>query len=272
MATNTFTVIDEYNQLCKRIGVEPDLIPNTTLNEHLGIISGDQGVARADGVMRYLGFGNGGHDVIVNGGATGLSSKERLGQYQGLYNILPMAMKLVNSDFTPAEAANYRMRRLEVHNGVSYYAYYLRKLDTASLQPTIYLETTENGVVTTTPYVHGIDALVHPDFTPASGSTSYRLIAELYLTLDLTANEVSEIQNACEILYGGTGFSVVSELGLYSGVDTNITADLNGATVSLSELANAQLVSSASTGRLLDFSVGSDLTNMRVGRAFSYTP
>lgn len=273
MKTSIHTAIDTYRSLCAKLNIAPEYIANTTLNEHLSILPGDPAVDLSTAVSRYLVIGNGGHTTETIGVATSISAKPRLPQFQGLYNMIPFVLRLPTNDLTVEEASKYRLRRNETHNGQSYVAYYAKVLDLTNLVPVIELETTNAGVVSTSPYTYTSANLVHQ--TPAAvtdPNISYRLLTSIKVELELTEAEVTELQDACEVIYGAEGFAVISELGLVSGIESTNSAVGSNTLTTVSEIVNAQLLSSSSTGRLLDFGVGSDLTSIQLGSAPAYFP
>lgn len=270
MAKFTYTALDEYYQLCRRMGLNPDYIPNSTMNDALNILPGDPGVPLTSGTATYLAIGDGGHSGEDSGSAMGITFKDRSGRYLGLYNMIPWVLRDVDDDLTDTEMANYRMRRLENHDGVSKYAYYLKKITLIDTMPRMVVESLVNGVTETNDWTPAIGDAIHGELPTGSAASSQRLLTDLEIDITLTAEEADDVQNVTQVLYGSTNTSIISEYGLFTGIDVPNTGTSNGVAMTYTEVVNAYLTMSLTPSRILDFQAGALQDKLLLGKAFSY--
>lgn len=249
MENCTRTIYSAYLQTCMLLGRPVTILPGSTLNEKLGIqsnvmISADQ-VPR----MRYAAIGNGGHRMVM--GANGISRPEPI-QHRStdasLYNQLPFILRTVNNDLGPVEREKYALRRLEEHNGTSYVAYYLKRLDYLNVTAQMDYKTVTDGVTTTTPFVPNNSNLnpIPPDLanTGVNVTTGDYVSATAKVPFTLDVDEVEEVLNVSNIIYNDSGYAIISEIALCSGVD-KIVSSSQGAGVgfNVNEVIGAQVVS-----------------------------
>src|SRR5690606_18437856 len=125
-------------QTCMLSGLPFVVKPNTTLNERFDI---ESGTLPANGVLptlHYMGIGNGGHKMVV--GAGGMSKPEpiqHLATDASAFNPIPFVIREPINDLTPAERANYALRKETIINGTAYVSYYLRRIDLSGILPTM---------------------------------------------------------------------------------------------------------------------------------------
>lgn len=199
---------------------------NSTLNEKFSIQSGiaPTGIP----AVGYYAIGLGGHKTTVGSDSIPLvKTVEHLATDAALYKHLPFVLRTTDNDLTTTERAKYALRKTVTIDSIQYYAYYLKRLDLTAAVPTIKLQTTNNGVTSTSTFVPTADNLspTAPDLT-SSGSnelTSQYAIVSATVDLVLTQAEVEEIINAATIIYGDSAYAVISEIALCSGEDKSIT-------------------------------------------------
>jgi len=148
------TVYGAYLQTTQLLGLPMVLKPNSTLNEKFNI---HDNVALASSDiprLNYVSIGNGGHRMVV--GTNGIARPEPVQHTPrdaALYNHLPFVLRLPGDDLTAQERMQYRLRRLETHDGTVYVAYYMKLLDLSNTLPQLELRTVNEGVTTSTPFV-----------------------------------------------------------------------------------------------------------------------
>lgn len=224
----TRTVYGSYLQTCLKLRI-PHVIPAyTTLNEKLGIQSG---VSPAPGVypsVKYFCVGNKGHTSQIGADGIGLNiAAQHRATDAALFNQIPFVLREIANDLTTTERANYALRREEIHGGVTYVAYYLRRIDMTGVEAEMQYRTNTNGTIVVTPFVPTADNLSPtPVVIPSDGTGT---ISGDYVTvtaeidISLSAWEVAELLNVAEVIYGDTSYAIISEIGLCSGVDKAVT-------------------------------------------------
>ena len=245
----TRTVYGSYLQTCSLLGQPVIVAASSTLNEKLSIQSGVAFSAEQTPRMRYAAIGNGGHKMVM--GANGISRPEPV-QHRStdasLYNQIPFVLRLADNDLTAVQRQKYALRRIEEHDGISYIAYYLKKLDYVGVVPEMEYKTVSNGVTTTTSFVPNSSNLnpVPPDLanTGVNVTTGDYVASVANIPFTLNVDEVNDVINVANIIYGDTGYAIVSEIALCAGVDKIVNVvDSGGNTFNFSEVIGTQIVS-----------------------------
>jgi len=258
-------------QTMKYLGLPFNLVPNTTLNEKLGI---QAGVLPSAGVMpnlAYMCIGNLGHDATkaADGSWETIPLPHRAND-SGLFGMIPFVLREVTDDLPANMRRKYRLRRQEPHNGKQYFAYYGRKIDLTGV--TVQLQKTEkvNGVITVTPYVPSSDDL-NP--TPPAISNTGTVVgsdssvsASAIIQVVMTAEDIAEIINAHRIRTGSTRSPVISELTLCTGVDKDVSG-ASGSTGSFTytEVVVCQANIHISTNHPIGYTSNGATLNLDVG-------
>jgi hypothetical protein len=265
------TVYGAYLQTCLKLGLPFTMIPNTTLNERLGIQPSIAPSVGEDPTMKYLVFGNRGHaTTVASDGSDEIIPVPHDAEDAGLYGLIPIVLRDTDDDLPVDIRKDFGLRRIEPHNGVNKIAYYALRLDystvTASLQSIRVVE----GEVVVEPYTPTADNLnpVPPQITNSGvvlGSDT-SISASAIITVRLSENVVAEMVNAHRVRTGSNRSPVISELGFCSGVDRNVQATNGGAGSFLfNEVIACQLnviisthhaIGYSSTGATLAFDVG----------------
>lgn len=236
-------------------GIQFNMLPNTTLNEKFGILSG---VAPAAGVMpkaNYFCIGNGGH-ALANGtgGVALVEDVQHLATDCALYSHLPFILRAINNDIPAATQANYALRKQITVGGVPYYAYYLKRIPANSSVVNTTLETVSNGTTTATPFTPTA-ANLSPT-PPVINNTGVNVLASQYanvsttIPLSFTQQECSELLAAATIMYGDPSYAIISEIGICSGVDYPITLSSG---VSFTEAIAVQICSFINTMHVIQY-------------------
>ena len=246
MQDSVRTVYSAYLQTCQYLQIPPVIKPYSTLNEKFSI---HETVAVADGDvlgLNYACIGNGGHRFAIG---TNNVFKPEIVQHRpndaALYSHLPFVLRLPAQDLTAAERSNYRLRRVETHDGVSYIAYYAKVLDKSSTIPQMELRSVTDGVVTSTPFIPSVANLnPTPPAINSSGvltPTGDYVAATGKVPFILDANDIAELLNVCNIIYGDPNYAIVSEIALCTGVDKTVTGDFNGVSSSYVDAIGMQV-------------------------------
>lgn len=255
----TRTVYGAYLQTCKQIGLPFVVAPNTTLNQKFGIFQNEIPDANVYPNMRYISIGNGGHQGELGAdGAFLLVPKLFRATNASLYNPLPFILRPIGNDITPAERLEYALRRLEVYDGVTYIAYYLKRLDLTNVAAQMSLTTVENGISTSTPFVPDSSMLnPTPPTQPSSGvivTSGMYVSAKAPISIILDSIDIGEFLNVIDIKYKDRRYAVLSELALCSAVDKVVTITDPGATpFNMTEAVAVQVCDFANAAALLQF-------------------
>lgn len=236
-----------YLQTYKYLGISPyRIIKNTTLNEKFGILpeiapSGEQMPNN-----RYLVIGNKGHRSIrAEDGSDETEVVIHRTNHAALYNHIPFVLRPIEDDLTALERVQYCLRRIEAHDGRNYAAYYARRFEVSLVRPQLIEIEVINGIPTPKPYVPTIDDLnpIRPEISnngTVIGSNK-NISSSAIVTIQLTANDISEIVNAHRIRTNSTRSPVISELGICSGVDRTHDGQSESGTFRYNEVIACQI-------------------------------
>ncbi len=252
------------------VGKPVPALPNSTLNQKLGINPDQDIPANTVQTVRYVAIGDGGHDFVVgDSGRKKWEAVRHLPRHTALYNQLPFVLREMDNDLTAAERSKYRLRRIEEHNGKSYYAYYLRVLDLSDSDVGMELRHVEAGVTTATPYTPTLEDLNPTPPVLSAGqavTTAGDYIAtSLKVPFTMSPTDITEFNRAMEIIRGETGWGQISEMALVAGVDANVNGLFNGETKQYVDVLRAQVVSYISTAYVTEFQTDGFTMNLDIG-------
>lgn len=272
MAENTTrTVYGAYLQACKHLGIPFTLKANTTLNELFNIQANVLPDAGMYPNLGYFGMGNGGHTIEAGAdNSPVIVPKVFKSTSAALYNQMPFILRPIGNDLSAAERVKYALRRLEQRNGVTYIAYYLKRLDLSNVVANMFLTSVVNGVSNTTPYVPD-SSVLHP--TPplltipsvqTADGTYVSASAPLGIVLD--ENDVSEWLNVCKIINGNTNAAMVTEVAICSGINKQVQyTDPGGQPFQMLEAIAVQVCDFMNVGAPLQFNSSGTTFNLDIG-------
>lgn len=247
METSIRTIFGSYLQTVQYLK-RPVVIPQyTTLNEKFNIHASETLNTNEIPSVAYVGIGNGGHKAEI--GADGFSKVAPVGhspKHAALYNQLPFVLRTTDNDLTTQQRNRYRLRRVETHNGITYFAYYLRKLDLTSTIPQMsYVSVTENGTIVQ-PFVPSIEDLNNPQPPQLSngdvnlGTGDYLSVtAQILFSMD--SGDLEEFSNVISVKYDDMGYGIISELAICSGVDRQLPGTIDGMTQTYTDAVAVQV-------------------------------
>ena len=222
--THNSTVLGGRLALLERsFGVVPDMTNHLTLNSMMGIEHSRTTDVLTNMLARktaYFMAGDGAASTAVPG-----KIYEPHNYETKLYHGIPFRLVPVANDLSAADQSQYRLRRVETHNGSDYYAYYAKRFDPG----VVFLEyndATFNPIESDTVPVDEDDA----SHRLAGGS----VLAYNQFTLTIEAVELKEYFN---VVKGSLDGASMSEIGLVYGADLPNELDSN----KRNELAAAEL-------------------------------
>ena len=221
-------------------------LANSTVNEALNLGDSTPPVGEYP-VTKYLMLGRGGltFTTLSGGSPTPITEKHKVTDAT-MFDALPFVIAPVGSDLSPIDRAKYRGRVLEVIDGVSYFAYYIKVVE--DYAPTVAITVVEmlNGtLVSEVPYVSSATSL-NP--TPSGLSnvtvntaTGRHISVKTTISTVLSEVVVSNIVAAAELKWGVSDAAVVSEIAFVSGYDKTISNSLGGISATYTEIQSGQV-------------------------------
>lgn len=246
METYRRTLYGAALQTAQLLGLDVDILANTTLNEKLSVnATATLGVNEVPR-MQYISIGIGGHRGAV--GTDGISLVESI-QHSATdassYRMFPFVMRPLDSDLNSVEMARYALRRIENHNGVDYAVYYLRRIDLSTVSIALKKKTIYQGTETVTDFVPSTAVLapVAPATNPGSNTVDGDYVyATAQVKIVFDAFDATEILNTAMVLYNDENYAFLSELGFVTGVDRVMQAvGANSQTFNMNEVIAAQV-------------------------------
>ncbi|QAX95993.1 hypothetical protein [Vibrio phage vB_VmeM-Yong XC32] len=269
--TSVKTIYGAALEASRRPGNSFTPLQHSTLNEHFNIEFGTSYPADAQPEVQYLAIGRGGHRNVPGG--SGESLTDNL-QHQivnaCLFDHLPFLLVPVGSDISSSERDKYRLRRVENHGGSDYIAYYLKKIDQAVSTPVIKELTITDGNITEDVYTPTTTQLQPTPVSMTNGivntATGKHIAIDTPFPVVLSSDDVSKILDAVNIIYSDARYAVISEIGIVSAIDANVTAASDG--VNYVEALAAQIYNHIGTniplaqqqqGVTMNFTIGTSM-------------
>ena len=247
MKNTVRTIYGAYLQNCLFYGEQPVMMPNSTLNQKFDVAK-DQFLKKGEfPIGQYIAIGLNGATREPNANGRMVTKyREYIPSWASLLEYFPFIMRPVAQDLSPDERAFYRMRKIHVINGETYAAYYLRRLDLTKSKSEVskQIRTTNQGVSVEAwePSLSDLNPtpLVLPSNTTAVTTEEY-LVVNRRIELNFTENDVQEILNCANLLYGDEYVADITELAMVTGVERMVTGNFNGVQTNYMEAVAAQV-------------------------------
>ena len=231
---------------------------NTTLNEKFNIL---EGVTPDDELpaLSYYCIGRGGHKNLNGADGEPLTTlRPHQARDAALFKHMPFVMRPTTDDLDELERNKYGLRVTEVHGEVSYFCYYLKRLDLTEIVPELEYRVASDGNTTVTPFTPArSDLNPTPVDLPVGGvsvATGESLAVKGTVEVMFDVTDAEELVNVAKILYDNELYAVVSEIGLCSGVDEVVpTTPIVGSPYNLREAAAVQIATHVSCFYPLQF-------------------
>ena len=220
---------------------------NTTLNEKFNISPAERPRPEQLPTLKYFAIGRGGHRFTAGADGEPLSQLNwHRASDASLFTHLPFVVRPIENDLSSDMRANYAMRKKELHDGKNYYVYYLKRIPETTESPRMILTTYVDGVGKSEPFIPSAsDLSPEPPLLNQDGTVP---VSGQYLTttspvaLKLSKEDINEIVNGVEIIYGNLSYAVLSEVALVSGVDKVVSVESGSSSTNFNEAITAQSV------------------------------
>lgn len=231
---------------CKAMNRPFTILPNSTLNQKFNIYPNEVPNINEYPVIGYVGIGNKGASYELGTDGYILTTPiPHLARHASLYNFIPFLVRPINDDISATERARYRMRVIMTIGGEQYIAYYLRALTLTDITPSVELRNVNDGIITTSAFNASLSDLspVHVDLsnTDINDANGDYLVSTAKVLFTLNQQDINEILNACNLIYGDPRYAVINELAVCSGVDKVLQGSIGGTTVNYTETIATQI-------------------------------
>lgn len=251
------TVYGQALMTANALGLPYKIMDKTTLNEVFEVNAGTQLTPTERPTIRYYVIGYGAHDFVKEAGKP---TKPDLTKHRpedaGLFEPMPFVLRQPNNDLTATEREMYGLRCKKNFNGIEYIAYYAKRLnfDTAELK--IIRDEVNDGVLTSAPFIPTSQNLFpkRPELPPRgiTVASNVKLRNNVELMIHFTPQDAEELLNVSRIMFGDEDYAIISEIGLCSGVDREITSTLQGGSpLKYKEVIGCQIAAHISVFRII---------------------
>lgn len=258
------------------LGLPPVMPQFATVNERLNIFPDARPTANERVVMGVMVAGNKGHTYQPGtDGIALIGPEDHLATDASLYGQLPMAVRDIDDDLSPAVRQRYCLRNIEAINGVNKIVYYGLRIpitvDNTSVQMKL-ITRTESGVIETDFVPDNSNLYPIPPELPNEGGitasdVSVKVVAIVNVTL--TTADVAEFVEAVKVLHNGDErYAVMSEFGLCIGANRVVEVEGTSGVINFNESIGTQIYAYAMEHKALfyntqelkiDFDVGNQI-------------
>lgn len=231
------------------LGLPPQIDQFSTVNERLNILPGLAPTTNERVVLGVLVAGNKGHSYQPGSDGIPLfGAKDHMATDSSLYGPLPLVLRTIDDDLSPAMRQRYCLRKIVNHDGINYYGYYGLRIpiavDNVSVQM-VKVTRTESGVIEEA-FVPTNDNLypIPPELPNSGGITASDVSVKVVAIVNVTLmqSEVSEFVEAVKILYNGDErYAVMSEFGLCVGANRIVEVEGTAGVINFNETIGTQI-------------------------------
>lgn len=270
METVQRSIYAAHLQTCKLLNKPFTVLENSTLNQKFNVYPEEQPPVNVYPNLAYIAIGNKGATYDVGQGSYVLTTPiPHLARHASLYNHIPFILRHATNDLTPGERLLYRMRVPVAVGGENYFAYYLRVFDMSTVVPTVELRNVSDGVITNTPFTPELSDLTptHPVLTNNNLVTADGdyLVSTAKVVFTLNQQDIVNIREACQILYGDPRYAVINEIAICTGIDKIVSGVLGGTTINYTESTVTQIAAYLSQYHALTSSTAEVKIGLNVG-------
>lgn len=218
------TIYAAHLSTCKAMGRPHTLLNNSTLNQKFNLFKDDVPNINQYPVVGYVAIGNKGATYEVTSSNFVLTSPvPHLPRDAALYSHIPFVVRAITDDLPAEERIKYRLRVPVMVGDKPHVAYYLRALTLDDVIPTTELRNVSEGNITTDTFLPVVGDLTptHPSVSNinVNNPSGDYLISSAKVQLVLNRDDVVNIRDACELMFGDPRYAVINEIALVSGVD-----------------------------------------------------
>lgn len=246
MESVTRTIYGAHLQTCKLLNRPFTVLPNSTLNQKFNLFADELPLSNEYPKLGYIGIGNKAATYeLGNDGFILTREIPHLPRHASLYNFIPFVIRNMNDDLSATERMKYRLRVPITINSEQYVAYYLRVLNLDNVAPSVELRNVNEGVITTTDFIPEITDLSpqHPNISNVNlnNPNGDYLVSTAKINFVLNQNDINNILEACQLLYGDPRYAVINEIALVTGIDRVLTGVFGSTQSSYTEVISAQI-------------------------------
>ncbi len=270
MDSTTRTIYAAHLATCLLLKRPFTIPPNSTLNQKFNVAASEVPGALEYPSLGYIGIGNKGmgYDITPNNFVL-TTPYPQVPKHASLYNHIPFIVRPVESDLSSTERLKYRMRVVTSINNTLYAVYYLKALPMSTVTPALELRNVQGRNITTSVFtpVQGDLSPTPPNIsnTNLNSADGDYLVVTAKCPFYLDATEVTEIMDACTLLYGDARYAVINEVAICTGLDRVVQGNFGNTNSNYIESIATQIASFASVEHRLSESTTEVRLDLDVG-------
>jgi len=240
------SIFSAHLQTAKSLQRPFTILPNSTLNQKFNLFPNEVPSPNEYPVLGYLGIGNKGasYDITTSGYVL-TTPLPHLPRHASLYNFIPFVIRDIANDLSSTERFKYRLRVPITVGGVRYVAYYLRTLAIDNVIPAVELRNVNNGIITTNSFSPALSDLspTPPNLSNVNlnNPNGDYLVSTAKVTFVLNQQDIAEILQACDILFGDPRYAVINEIAMVHGVDKVVQGTFGNTVMNYTDVISAQV-------------------------------
>lgn len=223
-------------QTQKFVGLPFVLRPNTTLNERFDILT-DASVAPNEmpDFECYV-IGIGGHGMTNTTFNIAYPTDVLFKAVNAaLYKPMPFVLRQITNDLTPSQRDMYCLRTVVEYNGEDWYAYYGKRVSKKDLKTKlIKVIKQDDGTENVEEYIPDANCLspTPPDILNTNVNVLNAELIRVSCTIKIpfTEFDAEEYRNVASIMFNTPRLSIISEIGICTGINRVIPTVTNGST------------------------------------------
>lgn len=240
------TQLSNYLQVAKFLATPFVQHENTTLNQKFDILPNATVPAGSYPSLKCFTIGIGGHTYTMGPNEIPLSQGvDHSSGDAGLYRHLPFVIRPVNDDLSTNERSRYCLRKMIDVDGKNYFAYYGKRLNLTGVQPRMTKRTIEDDQVVVEEYHYTEQNLspIPPEIpnTGAVSTSNEYLATTAIVPMPFNEQDVAELYNVAEVLFGDRRMAVISEFGFCTGHDTDVSVNTTSGPTNFKEVVGCQI-------------------------------
>lgn len=227
--------------IAKATNRQLNIPPNTTLNEqHEVEVNNSLGVKNGeDFVLGYFGVGIKGYQVVGNHPVTNVPvnyTNQHQPFDQNLFYSIPLCARPLDDDLTEQQRDKYRMRTVQILDGVPTALYWLMKTGMNEFNPKTKraYRNPSTGNEVPIDYVYRPESLNPTPITLSSDGTvplaNTYLMSSGLMDLSLNGTALEELRNVCRLMFGDPSLAAVSEYQIVWGIESTTEGQGPGGT------------------------------------------
>lgn len=245
----TRTIYGSTLQTNQLLGLPHEVWEFSTLNEYLNVQSRVLPSASQTPKLCLYGIGNGGHIMATGpGGVQYPKGLQHKATDANCFNLIPMILREPTNDLTPGEQALFAGRREEIHQGLTWIAYYFAWLPTAGVKTQAEYHVVKDGVDKEEPFVpdssnlNPVPSSLTPEGVNVLSGDYVSTTARTPVMMD--AWRAAELLNVSRVMWDTDELAIISEMIFCSAVEKVIQIQVGGgATRQFKEAVAVQAVS-----------------------------